>query len=153
MLIISGLSSLLQTVTTSMLKIDPEDTSIIEAAFWLGVVSTIFSLIVTTLNSSVKIFRWDVKVNDLTSFNQRLDDFYAVVSSELQLSDKLRRDATNFIIKQHNEYLHIMQNKPEMSISEYKSAGGKFKEFLKNNSEENAWVQKYNYNDSFVTIV
>ena len=51
------------------------------------------------LTGCIKIYNWNEFVNELSTYIQKMDNFYATVSSELMLPDKLRRNANDFITK------------------------------------------------------
>lgn len=148
--IIGTISTILAAISSAILAVD-------DTLVWMsvGFNSTIFILngIVTILNGRIKIYKWNELVNQLTSHVEKLDHFYAEISSELVLPDKLRKDAIEFIQKQDSDYLNIIRQTPNVYPSDYKDANKEYLRFLKDNSVNYKYAQKYNADDSVIDIV
>lgn len=128
-LVCSTLKMVLSAVNSSILGLNPDDQDLV----WVGFAISTFALVINCVNTgllgAVKIFKWDDKVGKLGAHIVKLDNFRAVVSSELILPDKLRKDANIFITKHDDQFIHLMQQVPDMSKDEYLAALKEFKEF------------------------
>ena len=148
--ILGTISTILAAISSAILVVDKD-------LVWVGVGFniSIFILngVVTILNGRVKIYKWGELVTNLSTYIEKLDSFYAEISSELVLPDKLRNDAVDFIKKQDNTYLNIMRQSPDIYTSDYTNANKKYKDFIEDNTLNYKFAQKYNSNDAVIDIV
>lgn len=149
-LIFSTLNTIVSAVSSALLVVD--DTSYIWIIFGFNVTMFILNGIVTVINGSIKIFKWDELVTSISNFIEKLDGFYATISSQLVLPAKLRGNAVEFIKDENIDYVRLMQQSPDLTPSDYKLAGGKYKEFLEDNSLNFKVAQKYN-EDAVIDII
>jgi hypothetical protein len=153
-LLISSTTTLLGTFSTTVVSINPPDNPILVlVGYWVMVSINVINFIGALLAGAVKIFKWDEIVDSSTTFIQKLDDFYATISSELVLPDKLRRNANDFIIKQNDQFVKIMHNSPRISSSNNKLANKKYKKFIEDSSTNFNCSQKYEQCDAYIDIV
>ncbi len=133
-MVAGAINTMLSGISATVIGTDPSNPTLARISFVFLIVITFMQGTVTAITGAIKILKLDEKVNDLSTYIQKLDNFYAILSSELKLSHKLRRDAIDFIIKQDEQFLQIMQQSPNISPSEYQNANNKFMEFIKNGS-------------------
>jgi hypothetical protein len=148
--IINGVSTLISTISAAVLGINPALTTV---GFWLSVVIAIVQLGGTIVTGAVKIYGWDTLVKNISVYIQKLDSFYATISSELILSDMLREDANKFIIKQNEQFTQIIQSQPVIYPTDYDKALVKFDEFIKDNDTNYKCAQKYDYKENVDDVV
>ena len=150
-LILSTTSSVVSAVSSALLAMN--DTTYIWAAFGLNIALFVFSAIVTILNGTIKITQWDVLVNTLTKFVEKLDTFYAIISGILVLPPNIRGNAVDFIKKENTSYLNIMMQSPDIKPSDFKEASVEYYKFMQNNDNNFKFSQKYFENDSIIEVI
>ena len=94
-LIFSTLNTIISAVSSALLSIN--DIRFVWVTFGLNVLMFALNGIITVTNGSVKIFKWDEFVTNISTFIEKLDVFYSDVSSQLVLPDRLRGNAVPFI--------------------------------------------------------
>lgn len=147
MLVFNTINTVVTAVQGAILSADPENPK----AVWVGFCLSVFLFIVggtnTILAGAVSIYKWDKIVNNLSTHISKLDGFYAAVSHELNLSDRLRKNANDFITKNSEAYLHITQNCPDIKNIDYIEAEEKFKTVNDNTSSTTTYKssQKYTF--------
>jgi hypothetical protein len=150
---VNGISTLLGTFSASIVGSNPNNTTLISIGFWVLVIINIINFIGTMLAGSIKIFKWSEIIDDATTFIQKLDNFYAKITSELVLPDKLRENANEFIVKHNDQFIQLMYNSPRVSTADNKIANEQYLQFIKDKSKNFNCAQKYNYDDLFIDIV
>jgi hypothetical protein len=149
--ILSTIATIISAITSALLTID--DTSYKWIAFGFNVALFVINGATTVLNGAIKIYKWDELVTSLSNFIEKMDLFYANISSELVLPDTLRQDAVEFIKKEDQAYLTIMQQSPKIYASDTKMANNMYEEFIKDNSMNFKYAQRYNATDDAIDIV
>ena len=152
LLVMNGINTILSAISAAIVGTNTDDPTMVWVSFGFLVAITIVEGVTFILTGCVKIYKWDDLVSRLSAFIQRLDNFYAIVSSELVLPDKLRREANDFIIKQDEQFLQIMQQSPDINPSDHYEANQLFERFINDNSLNYKFAQKYNYNEGFVDV-
>ena len=110
--------------------------------FSISVVMIIFNGMNTVITSVIKLYNFDATVQSLTSYIQRIDNLLGTIASVMILEDKLKPDAIDFITKYQDSYTSIIQNAPDISVSDYKSALASYNSFITNKTAKLAY-QKY----------
>lgn len=149
--ILSTIATIISGIASALLTID--DTRYKWVAFGFNVALFVINGATTVLNGAIKIYKWDELVTKLSNFIEKMDSFYAAVSSELVLPDTLRQDAIEFIKKEDQSYLTIMQQSPNIYSSDTKKANKMYEEFIKDNTVNFKHAQRYNADDGAIDIV
>lgn len=128
MLIFNTLTTVVTAVQGAILGVDPDNPDAVWVGFGLSIVLFIIGGVTTILSGAVSIYKWDNIVNELATHISKLDGFYAIISHEMNLSDRLKKDANEFITKNAEAYLHITQNCPDISNHDYIKGVKKYKD-------------------------
>ena len=151
-LIFNTIINIVSAISSAILAINDED--FIWIAFGFNVFIFMGTGIATVLTGTLKIFKWDQKVTEMTKFIEKLDSFYSEISSELLLPPQLRTNALEFIKREDANYLNIMRQSPNIYRSEFIKANKKFKNFIKDNSLNFKIAQKFGWaQDAHAEIV
>lgn len=142
-MLLSGLSSLSLTIN---------DQLYIKIAFGINIVTFIINTIISALNGTIKIYKYDEIVTNITAYVEKLDNLYTYISSQLILPNQLREDAIEFIKKQNDNYLSLLRISPEIHRSEYDMANKKYMKFLDDDSINFKCSEKYKNNDEVIDI-
>ena len=113
------------------------------AFFGFSLASLIIGIVISILNSILKIYGWSNIILKYSLYIEKLESCHAKITNILLLPQRIRIDAKNFIKKQNKEYLKITRIAPKILSSEYLNA----KHFFYQNSEMINYEleQKYNY--------
>ncbi len=149
--ILSTVATIISAISSALLTIDEPSYKWI--AFGFNVALFIINGVTSILNGAIKIYKWDELVTKLSNFIEKLDSFYATISSELVLPDALRQDAVEFIKKEDQNYLTIMQQSPNIYPSDTKTANKMYEEFVNDNTVNFKHAQRYNADDGAIDIV
>jgi hypothetical protein len=128
-LVLNTIKLTTSAILAALLGISPNNTTVVWVGFCVSVFLFIMSGINTYLSGTVTIYKWDQRVNNISGFIQKLDSFYSTVSLQMNLSDRLRPDADEFITKHAEHYLQILQQIPDINPSEYFKANEMFKKY------------------------
>jgi len=149
-LIISALASIISAVSSALVAIENE--KFVWIIFSFNIILFIFNSTNTVMNGILKITKWDNLITEISAYIERLDSFYVTISSEIILPDKLRKNALDFIKKEDQNYLNIMQQCPNIYPSDYINANTKYKQFMQDNSINYKVAQKY-CNDAKIDVL
>jgi len=130
-LIIGSLSTIAAAISSAILAIS---SNLIWVAFGFNIALFVMNMAVTVINGVVKIYRWDIIVSSISAFIEKVNSFYATITSQLLLPEKLRPDAVDFIQNTNKIYTDITNHTPEVSQSAYDSANKKYKKYLGDNN-------------------
>lgn len=126
-LLFNTVATLLTAVSTAILA---TNANLIWVGFGFNVAILLLQAIVTLFNGALKVRGWSDIVTTLSTFIEKIDNFYGTISNELLLPDQLKSDAIEFITKESKNYLNITQQSPNIYPSDYRMANKKYKKFL-----------------------
>lgn len=96
----------------------------------LGIVAAIIGTCQSFIGDIMTIFGWTKRVNDLSVFREKLDNFYGSIilfTTEEDLDDELFREkCTAFIQTNSKVFLELMQNSPYMTETEFETGERRF---------------------------
>lgn len=152
-LVLNGVNTILSAIMASLVGSNPENKTMIWVSFGFLILLSIMEGTTFILTGCIKIYNWNEFVNELSIYIQKMDNFYATVSSELMLPDKLRRNANDFITKQDDQFLYIMSHIPDINPSDAEYVNQKFQKFMDDHDRNFRCSRKYNFDEGFVNIV
>lgn len=88
----------------------------------LNIVVFCINAIITILNGTLKIFKWESDMKHINGYIKTLDAEYSVISSELILPHELRKNGTEFIKQHDSAYRNLVLNSPHVSQNYYLTA-------------------------------
>ena len=150
-LIFSTISTIVSGISSTLLTVDNQNYKWV--AFMFNVVLFILSGAVSILSGAIKIYKLDDLVSLISTYIEKLDSFYATISSELILHPSLRHDAISFIKKEDSSYLNMMLQSPDVYPSDYDEANQKYLKHIEDDTINSKYSQKYNDNDNVIDIV
>lgn len=110
------------------------------ATISLDAILLVGAAVITTTNAFVKVFGWDSKVKELVRFIEKLDTQWFVFETEMNIPRDQRQTARDFIMRADGDYMHLMQQCPYISVSDYVAANQSYQTQL---SENFVWQQKF----------
>ena len=118
---------------------------------WIAILFKLL-LVITTITSTIlsgiiSIKGYENIIQKLSTYIQKLDNFFARVKSQLFLHSKIREDAIEFIKKENKDFTAIMIDVPEIDRSELDNADKVYNEFIRNNNNNIKQLQKYHNAD------
>lgn len=124
------ISSLTNLVTISQfITVSTE----IELTIKIGII--FINFIVTTLSGILRLYEWNKKVEEYTTYLQKLDDFFAALMNELTLPPKMRKDAEDFILQFKDQYFDVIKSAPDIDQGDYLEGLKKQNEFIEQKTE------------------
>lgn len=141
--LLSALSVALGALTTTV-AVNATTTSTSEHITWtlftFSIVQTLAGIGIVVWNGLLKVYGWDVAVQNLTRFVERLDSQWFVFETELSIPAAQRLNGDDFIKRADGDYMHLMQQCPPIMGDDYVAANQKYQERLFNNF---VWQQKF----------
>ena len=128
LLFFNTFSTLLSAVTTTTQTVDKPAYKL--TSFVISIVILTVSAIVLFLSGLLKIYKFDDIFMSYSGYVDAVDHMYAVVDSQLSLPTEQRDDAIVFIKDNGKVYEKIIQQSPNISISNYDSAMKQYEKFL-----------------------
>ena len=144
-LILGTVGTILSAISSTLLTMKNVDYIFISLA--INIIIFLTSGIITVLNGSIKIYKWDEFIVRISAYIEKLDSFHSIIATELILPDQLRDNAVDFIKKSDNDYLNIIQQSPDLFPSDIKWAKELYKKFLTDNSISFKCAKKYYESD------
>jgi len=140
-LIVSTIVTLLSSISTTMMSLTNQDdttttssTSISnnnKVSFYISIMIFCLNGLNVILVGVVKIYNWNVQVNTLTAYIEKINSLYYTISCELLLPSSSRINFNSFITKNSTTFLNITQHAPEIdNIILYDKAELMYKQFV-----------------------
>jgi len=139
-LILSAVTTLISAVSSAIIAIA---STYIWVAFGLNIVIFVANAAMVILNGSVKIFKWDELVNNISIYLEKINNFYGVLTSITIMPEKIRKNAVDFITTNSTQFETLMQQTPDISYDDYLEASTKFDKFVTDNNPNYKYVDKY----------
>jgi len=95
----------------------------------------LINFIVTTLSGILRLYEWNKKVEEYTTYLQKLDDFFASLMNELTLPPKMRKNAEEFIMQFKDKYFDVIKTAPDIDQHDYLEGLKKQNEFIEQKTE------------------
>lgn len=150
-LILSTISTIISGLSTMALTVDNPTYKLV--ALIINGILFVISAIITFLHGAVKIYKWDEIVATFTAYIEKIDQLYSIVANQLVLPDSLRIDAIVFIKNQSEHYLNLIKQSPDIDTSDYQNANIEYMKYLKDESVNFKYSQKYSIEDSIIEVV
>lgn len=143
-LIFSSIATIITGISSLSLTVDTKTYNIISLA--LNIFLFILTALITIINGSIKILKFDDLIASLSSYIEKADCFRTTLISQLILPDDLRDDAINFIKVNSTTYTTLLGIIPNISPADYIEAKNQFGQFKTEKGINNfQCTQKYNY--------
>ena len=133
MLFFSTISTLISAVTVTTQTINEHPYRL--ASFIISIVILAINAVGLFLNGLLKIYKFDDIFTSYSGYIDRVDHLYAIVDGQLTVPTEQRDDANIFIKEQSKVYGQLIQQSPNISISNYNSAMKQYRKFLTSNHD------------------
>jgi hypothetical protein len=127
--ICSTLSTFLAGTCALLLGVYIERSAIMWLTFGISMLMLFTDGISATLNGIMTIKKYPEYTTSLSSYKQKLNDFYAIISSQYMLPTRLRSDGDTFIRKENEVRTELVQEAPGIELEDYEAGHSKFEEF------------------------
>ena len=152
LLIFSTLTTLISAIATYALT-DTTNYNNVIISLVITILTTLIGAIMSFLNGFIKIYNLDELVQSYTLYIERMDTIYSDISSELILPVALREDAFEFIKREHEIYLNLIKNSPEIDSSENSKALKAYHSYLEDETANLTFASKYTNNDAIIEVM
>lgn len=149
-LIISTICTVLSAISSLSLTTDNKIYVYISLA--INILIFILNGSITILNGAMKIYKYDESLTSLSSYLEKIDQLYSTISSELVLPPSLREDAVDFIKREHDAYLTLIKQSPNINTSDHSFALKLYNEYLQNQNT-NFKLSQLSNNDEVIEVV
>lgn len=119
-LLASTFNTLISGLSTMALTIDNKYYVYFSLA--TNVALFILSAMIAIVNGAIKIYKLDDLVGTYSTYIEKIDQMFSIVSNQLVLPPLLREDAIDFIRRESKNYLELMKSSPNLDASDEEQA-------------------------------
>ena len=128
-LLSSTLGTVLSGVVALILGLYQDDSVWGWLVFGLSIAMIVIDGTSLVCNGILVIKKYPEITTSLSSYKQKLNNFYAIISSQYRLPFRLRNDGDTFIKQENESRTELIQEAPDVDMKDYEEGESKFKEF------------------------
>lgn len=150
-LILSATATIIAGISTTTLTVDSDKYKYISLALnisllVIGVLNTIFS-------GLIKILKLTDQTTLMSSYVDKLDAFYFIVSTQLSLPVVNRKNGSEFLTDHTEKYIALLNESPQVLHSDYSIACDMYVTYLQNDDSYSQYFEKKKVDDGTIEIV